>query len=652
MKKVIVLILGIVILFNVNAQKNNVLLEIDDEKITVEEFLHIYKKNNTSEHAMKLSAMQEYMDLFINFKLKVHEAKNLGLDESDSFNNELRGYRNQLAQPYLTDKELENELIKEAYQRMKYDVEVSHILIKIDPMAAPEDTLKAYNKIKAIHQKLKKGEDFDKIALEFSEDESVTNNSGNLGYRTVFGLVYPFETAMYTTPVGEYSEPFRTNFGYHVLKVTDKRPAKGRYKVAHIMLMTPMEAGQNLHKQAEKQIFEIHDQLNNGADFAEMANEHSQDRRTAERGGELGWVTVGGKMIQAFENAVFEMSKVGEISKPLKTGYGWHIIKVLEIEPIKEFDEVQREIKSKISNTARATKSKESVIAKLKKEYNVVSFDDNYKAFYKLVTDSIFEGSWKLDENIDLSANVLQIRDVKFTQDDFYKYLLKYNRKQQAVPFEQFVDSKFLTFIDNAVMEYEESVLEEKYPEFKYLINEYHDGILLFELTDLMVWSKAINDTIGLEQFWSMNKENYMWGYRYQVEIFDYSDEKTGKKLNKSLSKGHDTDKILSKLNRKNENAITLSLNGVFEKGSNVEVDELIKDNNIKAESGITKIIELPDSKIARISVVEPEPKTLNEARGLITADYQNYLEKEWVKELRSKYNIKLHNEVLKSIAE
>ncbi len=651
MKKVIVLIIGLLSFTGIYAQ-NNVLLEIDDEKITVEEFLHIYKKNNTSKDAMKLEAMKDYMDLFINFKLKVHEAKKLGLHESQSFNSELRGYRTQLAQPYLTDRKMEEELVREAYERMKYDVSVSHILIKLDPMAMPEDTIKAYNKIKTVYDKLKKGEDFEKLALKYSEDESVSKNSGNLGYRTVFGLVYPFETNMYNTPVGDFSKPFRTNFGYHILKVNDKRPAKGRYRVAHIMLMTPMEAGQNLHRQAEKQIHEIHENLKNGADFAELANEFSQDRRTAERGGELGWVTVGGRMIQMFENAVFQLSEIGEISEPLKTGYGWHIIKVLDIEQIKEFEEVQRELKSKITNTARASKSKETVIAKLKNEYNVKTFDKNYKEFYNLVTDSIFEGTWEVDENVDLSNVVLKIKDNEYTQNDFFKYLLKYNRKQNPVPIVMFVESNFDSFVDVMIMEYEESVLEDKYPEFKYLINEYHDGILLFELTDLMVWSKAINDSLGLKYFWSENKENYMWDYRYQIEVFEVLDVKTGKKLIKSLNRGHDQERILSRLNRRNENAVTLSLFGIFEKGANTETDRIIYDYNIPVESGLTKTIELQENKIARIKVIDPEPKALNEARGLITADYQNYLEKEWVNDLRAKYNIKLHKDVLKSIAE
>ena len=630
--------------------QNNVLLEIDDVKITTDEFLHIYKKNNTSPEAMSLNAMNEYMDLFINFKLKVHEAKALGLDTTSKFLNELAGYRSQLSQPYLTDKQVEEELVREAYERMLWDVDVSHILVKVDQMALPNDTLKAHKKIQNIYAKLKKGEKFEKLAVEFSEDESVVNNQGNLGYRTVFGLVYPFETAMYKTEPGKYSEPFRTNFGYHILKVHDKRPAKGRYRVAHIMLMTPPEAGQALKDEAERKIYELKALLTDGVDFEELTKKESQDRRSAEKGGDLGWVSVGGRMIQVFENAVFEMNEVGQISEPLRTSYGWHIIKVLEIEPIKEFDELQREIKSKISNTARASKSKESIIAKLKKEYNFKEDVKSLELFYTLVTDSIFYGTWTMDENTDLSKEIISFADRKYTQEDFYRYISKFNRKQTVQPLKTFVDQSFRGFSDKMIMMYEEEILEEKYPDFKYLIQEYHDGILLFELTDLMVWSKAIRDTAGLEAFHNTVKNNYMWDYRYDVKIFESKNHKIADKLNKALNKNQDIEKILSKLNKKDAENVLVIMQGKFEKGTNAEIDELISLNNIPVEKGFRKVIYHDDNKISLINVVEPQPKKLSEARGLITADYQNYLEKQWIDELRSKYKIKLHRDVLKSI--
>ncbi|HPG73701.1 MAG TPA: peptidylprolyl isomerase, partial [Bacteroidales bacterium] len=354
--------------FNAVAQQT-VLLEIDDHKIDVNEFLHIYQKNNTDENAMSFSAMMDYMDLFINFKLKVIEAEKLGLDTTKSFVTELNGYRQQLVQPYLTDKSVEEELIAEAYERMKYDVNVSHILIKVDQNASPEDTLIAYNKIQSVYNQLRKGSDFSSLAQQLSEDESVKHNNGELGWRTVFGLVYEFESQMYNTPVGSFSQPFRTRFGYHVLKVENKRPAKGRYKVAHIMIMVPRDASPEQIAEAESRLVEVLVRIKKGEDFGELAKEFSEDRQTANNGGNLGWIDVGGKMIRNFEDAVFALDHVGQVSEPLKTSYGWHIIKVLEKQEIKSFEEAKAEIKSKISNSARASRSRTVVIDRLKKEY-------------------------------------------------------------------------------------------------------------------------------------------------------------------------------------------------------------------------------------------------------------------------------------------
>ncbi len=649
MKKIFYLFIAVLLINNLFAQ-NNILLEIDDEKITTKEFLHIYKKNNTGDDAMTLEAMNEYMDLFINFKLKVHEAKKMRLDTSEKFINELRGYISQLAQPYLTDKEVEEKMIKETYNRMLYDVNVSHILIRVDGMALPEDTVKAYNKIKTVYKKLQEGDDFEEVAKEFSEDESVKFNDGNLGYRTALGMVYSFETQMYNTPVGEFSKPFRTNFGYHVLKVNDKRPAKGRYNVAHIMMLTPEGSGQTLNKQAEEKIYEIKEKIEAGEDFAELAKEHSQDRRSAENGGVIGWVNVGGRMIPEFENAIFEINEIGQMSEPLKTNFGWHLIKVIDIEPVKPFEEIRNEIISKISNTERAAKSKKSLLAKLKDEYDVNIYKNNLKAFYKLVTDSIFHGTWTIDDNTELSEVLLSFKDRKYTQKDFYEYINRFNRRQKPLPIKPFVDNNFENFIDKMIIAYEETILEEKYPDFKYLINEYHDGILLFELTDMKVWSKAISDTAGLRKFYNANKNNYMWDYRYETKIFECKDERTSKRLYRALNKDWSMDRIESSLNKKDSSAVVLTMHDVFEKGINPEVDEIIKDNNIPEEAGFNKVIELKNNRIAQISVIKPQNKSIDEARGIITADYQNFLEKEWIKELRNKYNVKLHDEVLKKI--
>ncbi len=647
MKKIL---FGFVLVFSfslLNAQERTI-LEIDDEKISAEEFLHIYKKNNTNENTMTYEAMNEYMNLFVNFKLKVHEAKKLGLDTLASFKQELAGYRSQLAQPYLTDKRVEEELYLEAYERMKFDIEVSHILIKVNQNASPEDTLKAYKKIYDIYNKLKKGEDFVKLAREYSEDESVAMNDGNLGYRTVFSLVYEFENYMYNTPVGSFSEPFRTRYGYHILKVTNKRPAKGKYKVAHIMRLVPKGSGSKLDEDARAIMDTVYQKIKQGEDFEKLAFQYSEDRRTAEKGGEIGWVTVGGRMIKEFEDAVFSLEKPGDIYPLLKTSYGYHLIKLLEIEPIKPYEEVKNEIKSKISSSDRTSKSRDAILKQLKAEYNYKTYPQNLKEIYAIVTDSIFSGSWKLPEDLEkYNKIVVSFLDKNYTQADFLRYLEKFNRKQTPINLKIFVDNSLSNFGEKMLLNYEESILENKYPSFKYLVNEYHDGILLFDLTDKMVWSKAITDTVGLQAFYQANKDKYMWGNRIELKEYKCANLKTAKTLYKALNKNFDNLTIIDKLNKKNPENVVLAKSELKEKN-----ESSVKDKQLSDTPG-SKYVFLDEANfiVRTVLIRGPEHKSINEARGIITADYQNYLEQEWIKELKNKYKVTVHDDVLKSLA-
>ncbi|MBQ1652709.1 MAG: peptidylprolyl isomerase, partial [Bacteroidales bacterium] len=502
MKKTILQIALLLFGIGLYAQ-DRTLLEIDNEKIDADEFIHIFNKNANHDGKVTRKDVDEYMELFVNFKLKVHEGQAQGLDTSRSFRQEIAGYRKQLAQPYLSDKSVEDELVREAYDRMCYDVDVSHILITVNSNASPEDTLKAWNKINEVYKRAVKGESFSKLADTYSQDPSVAKNHGDLGYCTVFGLVYDFETVMYNTKPGEVSAPFRTRYGYHILKVNDKRPSKGRYKVAHIMVVSPQDATPEQKQEAKATIENVYAQLKNGADFAEMADKYSADRRTAVKGGELGWINVGGRMIKEFEDAVFKLEKVGDISDIVTTSYGYHIIKLLEKEPIKPFEECKADLKSKVSGNMRSYKGRDVVVANLRKEYGIKDMSKKVAPFYKkYVTDSILNGTWKIDSTLKLDKVVFEVKGQKYTEKDFANYFTKFNVKQPTVDVKMLVLNGYKQFCDKCIIEYEEKHLEEKYPSFRYLMKEYHDGILLFALTNEAVWNKAIADSTGLEAYY------------------------------------------------------------------------------------------------------------------------------------------------------
>ncbi|MEA1874625.1 MAG: peptidylprolyl isomerase [Bacteroidota bacterium] len=638
------------------AQENSdVIIEVGDEQVSTAEFLHIYTKNNRhQELSYSLDSLSAYMDLFVNFKLKVVEAKSMGLDTLKSYRSELRGYRTQLAQPYLTDKSVEDELVREAYERSKYDINASHILFKIDPEVTGNDTLEIYNEAKMVHQKLLDGEDFTTLAKKYSDDESVRYNNGNLGFFTVFGMVYPFETAVYNTTPGEISDIVRTRFGYHIIKAQEKRPAKGRIRVAHIMVLLPKDATEEQTAQAMERVDMIQKKLDAGESFEELAKEFSEDRRSGRQGGLLPWFGVGGKMIAEFENVAFQLNDIGEVSNALRTSYGYHFVKLVDNEPIGSFEEQKMQLKNRISNSARASRSKTVLVDRLIDEYNAVVHDDALQVVSEMVTDSIFFGKWDATPAYKMNDVVFSFADKEYTQEDFARYLTKYNRKTEPKVLKHFVNQKFEDFKDKMILLYEENNLENKYDKFNFLMKEYHDGILLFDVTDRKVWSKAVKDTVGLEAFYEKNKDNYQWDTRYEVHVLNADDKKLRKKIRKHIKKNPKTDwvEIDSIFNASDSAAVQKEHWTVYEAGDNHFADELAKEYSKKLERKGRVITLMDDSRVLDMRLRKPAIKKLEEARGVITADYQNYLEKQWIKSLHEKYNVIIHEDVLEKLAQ
>lgn len=537
---------------------------------------------------------------------------------------------------------------------MKYDVEASHILIKLDPNATGEDTVEVYQKMERIRKRAIEGEDFNKLASEVSEDGSVKYNKGELGYFTVFGMVYPFETVAYNTEVGDISDIFRTRFGYHIIKLTDKRPAKGKVKVAHIMILKPRKGTAEEVNAAKKKADSIYNAIvDDGAEFKEMAREYSEDRRSGKSGGVLPWFGVGGKMIPKFENAAFELENLGDMSEVIETGYGWHIIKLLDKEDIPNEEDAIPTLKSRVSNSARASRSKQVLVSRLKKEYDFTLYDKNFDVFHQLVDDSIFYGTWDPKPALELDKPIIEFADTVLTQHDFAKYMSKYNRKQDPQDIKIFVNERFKNFCDKMVLLYEERHLHDKFPKFRYLMKEYHDGILLFNITDKMVWTKAVEDSAGLEKFYEKNKNDYMWDTRYKSLIVQAKDKKITKKLYKYMKKQENLcwDSLFKEFTEKDSAAVTKVVRGKFEKGDKPLIDKIVAGNKKLKKVGDVYISKNKENnQVTYIEQLAPEVKKLDEARGLVTADYQNKLEKEWLEKLHNKYEIQVHDDVLKSL--
>lgn len=637
-----------------NDNSKKTLLSIDNKKISVGEFERIYKKNNENPSYDKVS-IREYLELFIHFKLKVIDAEKKGMDTLTPFKTEMQGYRNILEKPYLTDKKTDEELIKEAYERMKWNIKASHILISCPENASPEDTLKAYEKIKYIRtQAIKNNVNFTNLAKKYSDDPSAKQNNGSLGYFTVFQMVYPFESAAYNTKKGEISNILRTRFGYHILKVDDKKANQGSIKVAHLMLAIPYSADETKQNTAKEKVYQIYDSIIKGANFSTMVKKYSDDMGTKQKGGELPYFEIG-RMVPEFEKAAFAIKKIEDYSKPVRTNYGWHIIKLLDLKPIESFDKVEKYIKDRVAKDMRAGKGRKNLIAKLKKEYNFKENRDNITIFYKLIEKEKQNISCKPIETLQKTLFTLLNDNIKYKQIDFCKYLSD-NKKYypQNITTSALVNNAYEKYKENKIIAFEKTQLEKKYPEFKYLLQEYHDGILLFNLSDQEVWSKATNDTLGIEKFYNQHKNNYLWGKRTLSTIYTFNNkkylpkiEKLAKKIakkNKNINK--EIEKFKTKINKKDTNFELKAVQNKYLQGDNQWIDKLKKTKGLSnpiEENGNIKLIYINGE-------VPPEPKLINEVRGLIIADYQNELEKNWIKKLKQKYKVEINEKVLKEI--
>ncbi len=668
---------------------NDVLLTIGNDKITVAEFLSVYKKNNTKE-SIDQKSLQEYLQLYINFRLKVAEAKEMHLDTARSFVEELKGYRKQLSQPYLTDKNTSEALLKEAYDRMKWDIRASHILVSVPAEALPKDTLEGYQRIMIIrnfvlgksdpklvkdyenlvkmnlnisktsspadtmaaHNKLKPIRDllksnkhaFAEAAKTLSDDPGMKQAAGDLGYFTAFNMVYSFETAAYNLKVGELSMPIRTQYGYHLVKVTDRKP-HSEVHVAHIMIKHPKDTmNTDTMARHKKKIMEIADSLKAGKSFEQMAMKYSEDPGSAKKGGELNWFSWASPYPAEFKEASYALGKDNDISGIVKTRFGWHLIKRLGTRPLMAYEEMQGEIKNKVAKDTRSQKGRETLIANLKKTYN---FKEDRKAvdeLLPLLDTSFAKGRWSAEKTKKMTKMLFSIADKKYTQADLGAYIEAHQAPRQKMDEKQALNNMYRQYVDESIVNYEEGMLDSKYPDFKMLMDEYRDGILLFDLTDKKVWSKAVKDTVGLKVFYDKNKPHFMWEERADATVYSCADKATADKVKKLIAQKKSDGDILTAVNEKSQLKLSVDPR-LFQKGENDLVDKSWVPGFTGEKTDNGKIVFAYIRKL-----VPPSNKTLTEAKGLVTAEYQAQLEKEWLESLKKKYSVMVNQKVFEGI--
>lgn len=646
MKKRILVFITCVASFMLQAQDQDYVIEVNNKKISKHEFLQIYLKNNQKPKFDKQS-IDEYLELYKKFKLKVLEAEFQGYDTLPKLKKELLGYRKSLSTPYLIDKQENIKVVEEAYKRLQKEVKASHILIRLDQNANPEDTMKAYAKIASIRKRIENGEDFSKIAKEVSEDPSAVTNGGDLGYFTAFQMVFPFEEAAYNTNVGQLSTIVRTRFGYHILKIADQRSARGILKTAHIMIAVKRDGNSADIEAAKKKIDEIYAKLVGGEKFEDLAANFSDDPGSSEKGGKLpefgsGTTT---RMVPEFEDAAFLLNKDGDFSKPIQTDFGYHIIKRLELSPLASFETMKKELQSKVNRDDRSKKTQTALINKLKIEYN---YSDNSKKglkwFVKHIDSNYFKGKWtasKLKKN-----NVLfTLKGQNFTQKQFADYIIS-NYRVPKTDAKDLINKQYNAWVSSEILKYEDTQLETKYPEFKALMQEYHDGVLLYEIMTDKVWNKANKDTIGLKNFYENHKANYQWKDRIDAMVYECLDKNIANQVIKMLKNDTITSKhIIEKLNEKSELNLKVKTN-------KYEINEISYLKGRTFKKGTNPSYEFGGKYyVIKVNELIPAgPKLLIDAKGIITSDYQNYLEQEWLKELTMKYPFKINEKIIYSL--
>jgi peptidyl-prolyl cis-trans isomerase SurA len=636
--------LGVSAVFQAQNVSKEVLFTIDDKSYYTDEFIRVYNKNIDLVKDESQKDLNSYLDLFVAYKLKINKANKLGLQNGTQYQNELKTYRSQLAKNYTTDTKVTKALIDEAYERMQKEVKASHILITCDENASPEDTLIAYNQILDIRKKIIAGQKFEDAAQLYSQDPSAKENKGNLGYFSAFRMVYPFESAAFKTKVGEISNPVRTRFGYHLIKVIDVRENRGEVTVAHIMIMKPQSNTEADIAKAKNTINDIYAKLKQGENFSTLATQFSEDKNSGPRGGMLPRFASGQLSSDVFENKAFGLVNPGDYTEPFESQFGWHIVKLMEKHPIKKREEMERELDAKIRKDERSRIIVNTLNAKLRQKYPVKRNEKLYGEIKKTVTDNYYNSDWKMPENTkNFEGELFKFETKSVSGSAFLNELyVQQKSKIKTKPIGKLVDQVYSTFVDNQLNTYYNDNLENEFPEFASIVEEYRDGLLLFDLMEKEIWNKAKQDTIGLKQYFDANKSKYQWKNRADVLVVSSTKEDYIKQAAKMLKGNVTADALKEKLNTK-ESVNVMTKQEIVEEGTNV---------NVQLKEGLSKIYKDKDyfyiNKV--LKVLPAGDKTLEETKGKVINDYQQYLEDNWVDELKKEFKVNVNRDVFERL--
>ncbi|MCB9317050.1 MAG: peptidylprolyl isomerase [Lewinellaceae bacterium] len=628
-----------------------VLFSVKGNPVHVSEFQHIYTKTNQQNADFSEASLKEYLDLYIKFKLKVQKARDMQLDTVPAFQSELDGYRRQLAASYLVDKEVTDKLVREVYEHMKQDVDISHIFVAVDINAPAADSMAAYNRAMRLLKQVQNGASFEQVARDSSDDKSAKTNGGNLGFVTAMlpNGYYNLEKAIYNAKAGALLGPIRTNAGYHVVKVNSFRPARGEVEVAQILIRAGDNEEDNVRKRMQAD--SVYAQLQRGKGWDEICSRVSEDKMSAEKGGYIGFFGIN-RYQKSFEDAAFALENDGDISKPVSTTIGWHIIKRISKRGLGSFEELRRPFSELVKRDSRSEIATKSMIERIQKEGNFKEYPENLAKWTAGQTDSVFlTFKWKPNPQKPQTPLMQFGSNKTYTVADFEEYCARAARERMrgmGTPMDEVVRKLHQGWVEEVSLEFEESQLDKKYPEFHSQMREYEEGMLLFDAAKQEVWDRANADSTGLEAYFEKNLKNkYMWDERARVSMYTLKSDDPQLLLKvRDYAAKKSSKEVLEKFNKKEE--VLVRLEKTYEKGKRQELNDIWKSGSMtsaKADAGTQTA-----SFMKIEAIIPPTPKALEEARGYAVADYQEYLEKQWVERLRAEYPVEVNEAAFKAL--
>jgi peptidyl-prolyl cis-trans isomerase SurA len=614
-----------------------VLFSVENEPVYLSEFIRVYTKNLNLVQDESQKDVDEYLKLFTNYKLKLKEAKAQGLNEKETYKKELKNYKSELTKNYMTDHEVTDALIKEAYANVSQDIKASHILVRLNNNATPKDTLAAFNQIKNLRERALK-EGFDVVRKAVHNGETLFGEE--LGWFTGFRMVYNFEKVAFATPIDSISQPFKTRFGYHIVKVEDKRKARGSCSVKHIMITKPKDSS----AAAKTRIDEIYKKIQQGEEFEALAKQFSDDKNSASSGGLLKPFSSGDLSVPEFEDAAFNLTNKGDISKPIQTNFGWHIIKLEKKAKLKDFERLKPELERKVKRDTRSQLIEEALIERLKEKYNIVKHEERLDYFVSIMTDAFRKRTWNLPESFKGDPVFMTIGKQSFTNADFGKFLESYqNRTLKNKSFQTIVEEAYNAFLKTKIKAVEEENLEFENEEFANVLNEYREGLLLFDLMQSTIWDTAKTDSTAIQAYYDTHKADYSWPERAKAEVASASNKKVIKKVAQLMQNGIEAEKIKKMINLEGVVNVIFTTDTMTAKHQ-----ALPKDFDFK--KGVSKIYKHNKGYVVAkvLDILPKKQKAYEDVKGIVMSDYQNHKEALWLEELRQKYKVVVNQDILK----